>query len=531
MTLPFRPLVAACFALTLAAATPDFKADGDRWWSHIQFLADDALEGRNTGSPGHLKAAQYVATQFEKLGLKPAGTNGYFQPVAFQVAELDEPHSELALVRNGHQEPVLLGEEATLRAGGATSINAPAVFAGYGFAVPEKNYDDFRGLDVKGKIVVYLSGGPKSIPGPLKSHYQSGAERWKALKAAGALGVMVIQNPKSMDVPWARASLSRFMPVMRLSDPTAADTPTDVFTGAINAAHADKFFAGSGHTMAEILAAADADKPLPHFPLPYVINASVAYKKSTVESQNIVAMLPGTDPALKNEYVAMTAHIDHIGVGEPINGDKIFNGAMDDASGIASMLEVARLLHDAKVPLKRSVIFVAVTGEEKGLQGSRYYSVHPTVPIKNIVADINLDMFLPLHALKSLEVQGLAESTLGDDIRTVAERAGVQIYSDRQPERNLFIRSDQYSFIKQGVPALAFKFGYEIGSPEETLHKNWLKERYHAPSDDLNQPIDKPAAAQFNHIIFALLSRVAEAAPRPTWKPDSFFRRFEQPSR
>jgi Zn-dependent M28 family amino/carboxypeptidase len=265
---------------------------------------------------------------------------------------------------------------------------------------------------------------------------------------------------------------------------------------------------------------------LPHFPLAATLKVHVQLKKSQVESQNVAGMLAGTDPKLKNEYVVLTAHLDHIGVGMPINGDPIYNGAMDDASGIASILEIARLIHESGAKLRRSVIFLAVTGEEKGLQGSRYFAAHPTVNEKNIVADINLDMFLPLHSLHYIEVQGLAESTLGDDIRVVATQAGIELQADKEPQRNLFIRSDQYSFIRKGIPALAFKFGYLPGSAEEKLHKDWLKERYHAPSDDLKQPVDKTAAAQFNQIILNLAERVANADARPQWKSDSFFRRF-----
>jgi Zn-dependent M28 family amino/carboxypeptidase len=215
-----------------------------------------------------------------------------------------------------------------------------------------------------------------------------------------------------------------------------------------------------------------------------------------------------------------------VGVGRPVNGDSIYNGAMDDASGIASVLEIARIMKESGVKLKRSVIFLAVTAEEKGELGSRYFAAHPTVPAKQIVADINLDMFMPLHALKVIEVQGLGESTLGDTVRAAAKDAGVAVQADKEPEQNRFIRSDQYSFIRNGVPALAFKFGYEFGSPEEKIHKDWLKERYHKPSDDLNQPVDKAAAAQFDRIILSLLERVANDAERPRWNGDSFFKRF-----
>jgi hypothetical protein len=520
-------LLAASYAGLLYAPT-DFNAAGSRWWSHIQYLASDDMKGRNTGSPEHLKAARYVASELERSGLRPAGTAGYLQPVKFDVKQIAEEQSSLALVRNGKREALVLGDDATLSLRGdiQEQTDAGAVFIGYGLKVPEKNYDDLAGFDLKGKIAVYLSGGPSSIPGPLKAHYQSAGERWKFLKAAGVVGIATIQNPKAMDIPWARARLARLMPSMSLADPSLDESQGLRLSVTINPERADKFFAGSGHTIAEILAAADSDKPLPRFPLASSISAHVQLKKSQVESQNVAGMLAGTDPALKNEYVVMTAHLDHVGVGQPINGDSIYNGAMDDASGIASILEIARMLHELNIKPKRSIVFVAVTGEEKGLQGSRYFNAHPTINEKNIVADINLDMFLPLHALHMIEVQGLAESTLGDDIRAVARNAGVDVQADKEPQRNLFIRSDQYSFIRHGIPALAFKFGYLPGSPEEKLHKDWLKNRYHAPSDDLNQPVDKAAAAQFNEIILHLLERVADAPARPQWKPDSFFRRF-----
>jgi Zn-dependent M28 family amino/carboxypeptidase len=523
-----RSVFLLAFSALLLLAAVDYDAEGKRWWSHIEFLASDDLQGRNTGSEGHLKAARYLATQYERAGLKPAGTSGYFQAVPFDVREIVEPQSSLALVRNGKTERLTLGDDTTLGTRGdiQPDTDAGAVFAGFGLKVPEKNYDDLAGLDLKGKIVVFLSGGPASIPGPLKSHYSSAGERWKFLKAAGAVGIATIQNPKSMDIPWSRASLSRFMPSMSLADPSLDESQGLRVSLTINAERADKFFQGTGHTIKEILDDADNQRPLPHFALPGTIHAHVQLKKSKVESQNVVALLPGTDPKLKDEYVVLSAHVDHVGVGEPINGDKIYNGAMDDASGVASDLEIARMLHDSNSKLRRSVLILAVTGEEKGLQGSRYFAAHPTVNGKSIVADINMDMFLPLFPLHYLEVQGLGESTLGDDIRTVAKAAGVEVQADKEPERNRFIRSDQYSFIRRGIPALAFKFGFIPGGPEEKIFNAWLHDRYHAPSDDLNQPVDKPAAAQFDRIILALTERVANANSRPEWKPDSFFRRF-----
>ncbi len=527
-----RPLLLlATIAILLPAADlvkADLDKEGDRWWSHIQVLADDNMEGRNTGSPGHLRAARFLASEFERAGLKPAGVDGYLQPVKFKVAQIDEEHSSLALVRDGKVTPLKLGEDANLavRPGLAEKIDAELVFCGYGLSIPEYKFDDLAGVDLKGKIAVYIAGGPSNIPGNLRSHYSTRTERWKALHAAGAIGLVAVANPKNVDIPWARSTLSRLNPAMNLSG--VSDTPGLQFGAVINPAHAEQFFAASGHTFPEMLALANQGQPLPHFPMHVRVRATEHMKLSDVESQNVIAMLPGSDPVLKNEYVVFGAHLDHLGVGAPINGDRVYNGAMDDGSGIASLIEIADIAKAEKLRSRRSILFVAVTGEEKGLLGSQYFTKAPTVPLKNIVADINMDMYLPLFPLKSLQVMGLDESSLGADIRAVAEKAGVAVRPDPEPQRNLFIRSDQYNFIRNGVPALTFKFGYEKGSPEEKLAKDWLRERYHAPSDDLNQPVDKPAAAKYNRIMLDLGMRVADANTRPHWNADSFFKRFEK---
>ncbi len=511
-----------------AIAATDWSAEGKGWWGHIQYLADDKLEGRNTGSEGHRKAAAYVAEKFQEYGLKPAGTAGYFQPVRFDVRQIDEENSRIELVREGKAEAVELGEDATigLRSNPAETLEAAAVFVGYGLSVPERKYDDLAGLDLRGKIAVYLSGGPDAIPGPMRAHSQSADVRWAALRKKGAVGVAVIPNPASIDIPWSRAKLARFQPSMELADAALHETSGQKFSLTINPERADRFLAGSGHTFAEILQAAKAQRPLPHFPLAARFRTKVAVKRSQVESQNVAGLLPGGDPKLKDEFVVMSAHLDHVGVGLPINGDSIYNGAMDDASGIASLLEIARLMKESGAAPKRSVLFLAVTGEEKGLLGSKYFVAHPTVDGRRIVADINMDMFLPLFPLRYLEVQGLDESTLGGDIRAVAKEAGIEVQADKEPNRNRFIRSDQYSFIRRGVPALAFKFGYLPGTPEEKTFQEWVRVRYHAPSDDTNQPVDLEAAAQFNHIILKLAERVADAPGRPAWNASSFFRRF-----
>jgi hypothetical protein len=527
-----KPLNALLISLALtlaadAAVTPgtDWNALGKLWWSHVQFLADDSLEGRGTGSPGFEKAANYMAEQFRAAGLKPAGTNGYRQAIDFQVLSIDESRCSLDLLHDGNKQPVKLGDDAVLGVSShaAENVEAETVFIGYGLTVPELHYDDLAGQEVKGKIVVFITGGPADMPGPVKAHYQSGEERRKALAKAGVVGAIAIPNPKSAEVPWSRIAAARFQPRMELSDPGEGVLPSLPVSITFNPARAEMLFAGSGHTFEEVLAALNGDKPVPHFPLAVKVHARVGMTRSQAKSENIVGVLPGSDPLLKNEYVVVSAHLDHLGIGEPVHGDRIYNGAMDDASGDASLIEIARTMKDARP--KRSILFLSVTGEEKGELGSEYFAAHPTVS-GLIVADINMDMYLPLFPLKYLEVQGLGESTLGDDVRVVASEAGVQIQADKEPEHNRFIRSDQYSFIKKGVPALAFKFGWVSGSPEEKTFKAWYAERYHGPSDDLSQPVDLAAAAQFNAILEKLALRVANADQRPEWKQDSFFRRF-----
>ena len=521
-----RPLITASallasFSLLFAAETPA----GTRWWSHIEFLASDKLEGRNTGSLGHKKAAEYVASQFERLGLKPAGEQGYIQPVKFKTLHLDESKSSFVL----NSKTLVLGEEVLIgaRVDPAPLVEADLVFVGYGLKVPESNYDDFAGLDTRGKIAVFMGGSPATLSSALAAHYQSAGERWKALKSAGIIGAISIPNPKHMDIPWPRIASNRFQMTMTLAAPGMSETEGEKITATFNPAHADKLlFAGTGHNMDEIVAAAEARKPLPRFKLPAHVKITTSINRGEVESQNIAAIFPGSDPKLKDEYVTISAHIDHLGVGKAINGDTIFNGAMDNAAGVATLIEIAQRLKESGVKTKRSLLFIAVTGEEKGDLGSNYFATHPTVSAKQMVANINCDMFLPLYPLNILTAYGLEESTLGDDLKALAPPMGIRVQPDPQPARNIFIRSDQYSFVKQGVPAIFPGFGNEKGSKEEAIENKWLAERYHAPSDDLNQPVDRAAADKFNDLIQRLMVRVANADTKPAWKPTSFFKRF-----
>jgi Zn-dependent M28 family amino/carboxypeptidase len=516
--------------MAMLAGTMGLRGDDTaaRWWSHVEALANDGMEGRNTGSPAHKRAAEYVAAQFKKSGLEPAGVGGYIQPVMFKTRRIVEAQSSLALLKNGNAEPLTLGEDANInvRVDPAPSVDAPLVFAGYGLNIPERGINDLAGVNLKGAMVVYISATPKSLPGPLQAHFGSAAERWKMYRAAGAIGTISIANPKSMDIPWARATLARLQPAMSLADPALDEAAGQQLSVTMNPAHADKLLAGSGHPFAELLALVDAGKPVPSFALPAHLKATAKVERAEVESQNVAGILRGADPKRRDEYVVVSAHLDHLGVGGAVNGDTIYNGAMDNASGVAAILEVAAALRESGAKPARSILFVAVTGEEKGLLGSQYFGAHPTVPRASIVANVNTDMFLPLFPLKTLMVLGLDESDLGQDVRATAKAVGVSVQADPEPQRNRFVRSDQYNFIRLGIPALAMKVGYEPHTPEAATAAKWTAERYHAPSDDLNQPIDRSAAGKYVEIVRDLAVRIANRTDRPKWNDASFFKRF-----
>ncbi len=519
------------FAISAADETAN-HFDGQTWWNHIKFLADDRLEGRDTGSRGEREAQKYAVEQLKNAGAEPAGVNGFYQPVKFVSRQIVEKDCSLALIRKDKdkREPLTLGEDAIIgtRIMPAPEVEAPLVFTGYGLKVPEKNYDDFAGLDLRGKIIVILSGSPSEIPGALASHYQTAAERWKVLRAAGVVGIVTLPNPASMDIPWSRMALNRAHPSMELDYPEFNETEGAKLAVTVNPASAEKFFAGSGHTFEEIAALGKDRKPLPHFPLTVSLAAKTKVNVTRIESANLVAKLPGSDPALKNEYVVLSAHLDHIGIGEPINGDRIYNGAMDNGSGSALVLDMAASFRKNPEKLRRSILLVLVTGEEKGLLGSKYFAAHPTVPPKSIVADVNVDMFLPIVPLKLLTVLGLDDSDLGDRVREIAQSQGVRVQPDPEPLRNLFVRSDQYNFIRHGVPSVIMSVAPEPGTSEQKLFKDWLTQRYHAPSDDVDQPVNLAAAAKYEEIVRALLINIANGDRRPEWKPDSFFRRYAE---
>ena len=490
-------LLTALLALACGLFATEPNDATRRWWSHVQALAGDDLQGRDTGSEGYRKAAAYVVQQLARAGVKPAGENGWYQSVPLRVVRFRADQSEIALAGANGVTSLRWLHQVSVPA----RINTPeAIDAGLvldGAVGGEK-------IDVKGKILVRLG----AIGGA--------GRRGGGQTPAGIAGILTIDGSGGPEPPrWPVA----YSVAMTLADAPAA--PDAALALRFNPTAADQLFAGSEHTYAELRALQAAGKPLPRFQLATTLRARLKFESAELKCDNLIGVLPGSDAELSNEYVVVSAHLDGYGVGEPWNGDRIYNGAFDDAAYVATLIDLAQKLHTAGRSLKRSLLFAVVTGEEKGLLGSRYYVAHPTVPKERMVANINLDQLRPIFPLKTLTTLALDDSTLGDTVRKVAEPMGIRIQPDPEPERNLLRRSDHWNFMQIGVPAVGFIFGYQNGSPEEAIYRRWYLERYHSPADDLKQPWDPAAAAKFNDFFGNLVESLANAAERPRWKPGS----------
>ncbi|MGQ0647933.1 MAG: M28 family peptidase [Gemmatimonadaceae bacterium] len=520
-------VIAALVSTTSMTAVPlCVEAQAQRWWSDLKALSHDSMRGRETGSPEHRKAAQYVADAFRKAGLTPLGTKAFFQPVRFITRGIDETRSELTLIRSGREERLTLGEDAAfvLRAPLAPRAEAPLVFAGYGLDLPAYGINDLLGLELRGKIVVYMAQVPRGVPGPVISH--SRAQAWETFRQHGAVGMIALAGARASDTAFVRQVRNRGAPQMTLADPALDAQRGNRLSLVFNAARAEKLFEGAPATFASIAVKADSGLPLPHFDLPVRLRSRTHLTMSSVSSDNVIGLRRGSDRTLRNEYVVLTAHLDHVGIGRPVNGDSIYNGAMDNASGTALLMETARALQEHNVVHRRSILFVAVTAEEKGLLGSRFYANHPTVGSRLIVANLNTDMFLPLMPAKLIMVNGLEESDLAADARRAGDALGMAIITDPEPEENRFIRSDQYSFILRGIPALSLKVGFRRDSPEHEIVKRFRATRYHLPQDDADQPLDLQAAEDFGRFYLRLVQEVVNRDTRPNWNAESFFRQF-----
>ncbi len=504
--------------------------------AHVEFLADDLLEGRGTGTRGFQIAANYVRAQFEQMGLKPGGVNGsYFQNIRFRKSDLLRDRCSLIVTRNGTEQKLTMAKDFVMVGDPLrtdASVEAPAVFAGYGVTAPKFNYDDYAEVDVRGKIVIALYGAPPSFPSAPGAYYSDSTVKLSNAAARGALGLLIVWGGKVEErTPFSE--LVRFYDQPTLRWLNREGVPNDVeprirARATISSSVAAALLEGSGKSWKEVVAAALASKPQA-FPIVGTISVHVMSHHSEVESPNIAAILPGSDAQLKSEYVVFTAHADHLGIGVPVNGDDIYNGAADNASGTAALIEIARAFTHLAQPPRRSLLFIAVTGEEAGLLGSNYYAHNPTVPISQIIANVNMDEVSFLYDFKDIVPLGGEHSSLGAVVDDVARHMGVEVSPDPAPEEVYFVRSDQYSFVEQGVPSIYIGEGYKAVDPKldgKKMQIDWESTRYHMPSDDMTQPLSFDAMAKCTRVDLAAGYEIAQHTVRPHWNSGDFFAQF-----
>jgi hypothetical protein len=510
--------------------------------AHIAFLADDLLEGRGTGSAGYDIAARYVAAQFQQLGLRPGGvSNSWFQTVPLLESKL-VPDTARFELRSARETNVMeynldyLARPNPLETN--VTVSAPLMFVGFGVCAPELGYDDLAGVDLKGRIAVVLSKAPPRFPATALAHHAHMRQKAKALVERGAIGIIAVPTPKDLEeMPWPRMLVQSRFPAMRWLQ--SDSTPADVFPElkvslSISPQGAGKLFARAPKSLQETLATAAKSEPQ-SFPLNLDATVTTVSEQRRLTSPNVIGILPGTDPALHGESVVFTAHLDHQGIGPASNGDAIYNGAFDNAIGISMMLEVARALASEGKRPRRTVVFAAVTAEEKGLLGSEYLAQHLPPAMGRPVANLNLDMVLVTAPTRSYTILGIEHSTLRAPVEAAAKRFDLKLVPDPQPERVIFIRSDQYSFVRQGVPAIFPKVGNnpKDAPPARGISpETFIKEHYHRPSDDLSLPRDSASSVRFVRFMTDIARQVADASDPPRWNPGDFFgQTFGQPTR
>jgi hypothetical protein len=507
--------------------------------AHMAFLADDLLEGRGTGTRGYQLAANYVRAQFAEMGLKPAGVGAsYFQNVRFRKIELVRDKSSLTVQHNGSTRTLTIDKDYVM--GGDplsadTTAEGQVVFVGFGVSAPEFGYDDYAGIDVRGKIVAALYGAPSRMPSAPGAHFSSGEQKLRTAAEHGAIGFLSIwagkteqRTPFSEYVRFSRGPALRWLNEKGV--PNGAQ-PEIRGVARISSSTAAALFEGAPKSWKDALRAAENSQPQA-FPLTASVSMHIVSRYSEAESPNVAAVLPGSDPPLKNEYVVFTAHLDHLGIGDPVKGDSIYNGAADNASGTAALLEMARAFSELHPAPRRSLLFLAVTGEEEGLLGSDYYAQNPTVPIAQIVANINMDEVSFLYDFKDIVPLGGEHSSLGAVAEDVARHMALTVSPDPLPEEVYFARSDQYSFILQGVPALYIEEGLQTVNPDldgKKMQFDWEAQRYHQPNDDMSQLFDFKATVKCTRVDLAVGYEIAQQTERPHWNAGDFFSKFSKP--
>lgn len=521
-----------------ARSVAALSADKTNIETDMRFLASDELEGREAGTPGYDTAAQYVADRMAAMGVAPAGTDGsYFQTVPLQRSYRVPQELALDIQNTESGEALSLEENVDYVMYGSTqsasdSISAGAVFVGFGIVAPDLGRDDYYGLDVDGKIVVMLSGTPKGIQTEERAYYGNtkGAEASKR----GAIGVVTLETPTRETIySFARLVGEGRLESARMSWLSPDGTPFSRApnlraSGYLSLAGGRKLIEGAGLDFDAVMQTAEAEGgAVQGFNLPYKISMTQTSTLDTVESDNVIGLIEGSDPDLKDEIIVLTAHLDHIGISKSFEDDKINNGALDNAAGVSTLLEVARMILEGERP-RRSVMLLIVTAEEKGLLGAQYFAQNPTVDAARLVGNVNLDMPVLTYEFEDVVAFGSDRSTIAVAVSAAAEEMGMQLSPDPFPDQGLFTRSDHFRLVEIGVPSIFLATGTANGG--DAAWAEHFAKNYHRPSDDMNNSISFDAAANFAEINARIALTLANADERPLWVKDDFFaRQFDGP--
>jgi len=486
-------------------------ADTLAWWHTTEALSNDGMEGRDTGSPAYQRAADYVADRFKSAGLKPAGEMGsYFQSVPMhEVAAIPAGTGFTFMSPSGAETTLKFLQEISITPATDLSPTLEAALAFRGYCGKDTM------ADVAGKIVVCFGTQREGLP--------SGSARAANARQGNAIGIINVDDPYfSIEPPRWPAAYARSV-TLRSAD-AAKPALAPLASMRLSAEGFAALLSGTGQDSSALLKSGGAKQPLPSFEIPGKLRIQLQIAQRDISSPNIVAVLPGVAPTLKAEYVVIGAHLDGYGFGTPVNGDNLYNGTLDDAAYVALLIQMADDYKARRIRApKRSILFIAFTGEEKGLLGSRWFVEHPTVQVEQLAADVNLDQLRPLFPLDILTAEALNDTSLGEIARTVATPMHIDIRPDVEPERNLLLRADQHPFLAAHVPAISFIFGYDPNTEAERRYREWYQVRYHRPQDDLSQPMDFAAAQKFNTFFYRLVQSIADQPRRPAIYPTSSF--------
>ncbi len=505
----------------------------ERIEAHLRYLADDARMGRFPGTPGYEESAAYVAQHFEDIGLEPGGEDGWYQQVPMLSNRIEVASARFVFHQDDEEETQRWKEDFVMQGDTVrpeTSITAEVVFVGFGVHAPELDYSDYDGIDVVGKIVAAFGGAPDRFPHNERAYYSSRLTKAEEAVKRGAVGFVGLRSRTDQKrYTWKRVSENAGeragMSWVNLAGEAANYFPQLQGGALLNVPPSYELFSRAPITFEQALDAADAGTPM-STPLGAEITLARKTSHESITSPNIVGILRGSDPALADEYVVFSAHLDHVGTGVPVNGDTIYNGMYDNAMGTALLIETARAFATMPEPPRRSILFIALTAEERGLVGSDYYAHYPTVPVDSLVANINLDMPLLLYPLADIIAFGSEHSSLEAMIDEVVVEEGFALTPDPVPEEVLFIRSDQYSFVKKGVPSVFLVPGFRSTDPGVNgaeVFREHLQTHYHQPSDDLSRPIDWDSALRFARANVRIGHAVAQDDERPSWNKGDFF--------